>query len=269
MAVHSTAILEGDVQLEEGVEVGPYVVIRGPVTIGPGTVVEERASITGPTEIGCENRICCGAVVGGDPQDLSYDGSMSYLQVGDRNTIREYATIHRGGKKGSRTIIGNDNLIMALSHVAHDCHIHNEIVLANGSLLAGHVVLFDRAIVSGQVVIHQFARIGRCAMASGLSRVSQDIPPFMTGIGDSCLLGLNVVGMRRAGVSSESRRAIQNAFRVLFRSTLTMQEALAELEGNPEAPEVAEITTFIRESTRGIAHYRRRSNLSSGDDEEP
>jgi UDP-N-acetylglucosamine acyltransferase len=257
MAVHPTAILTGDVQLGEGVEIGPFVVVRGPITIGAGTVVDERASVSGPAEIGRENRIGCGAVVGGDPQDLSYRGQHSFLTVGDRNTIREYVTVHRGWKEGSATIIGNDNLIMALAHVGHDCHLHDNCVIANGSLLAGHVTMYDRAFVSGQVVIHQFARLGRCSMIAGLSRVSRDVPPFMTGIGESCVLGLNVVGMRRAGIGSEARQALRKAFRLLYRSSLTMSEAVEQLLREPEGPEVRELAEFIRESRRGIARYRR------------
>lgn len=264
MAVHPTAILIGDVQLGEDVHIGPYVVIRGPIAIGKGTSVEERASVTGPAEIGCGNRICCGAVVGGDPQDISYQGATTNLKMGDRNTIREYATIHRGGSEGSTTTIGDDNLIMGLAHIGHDCHVHNQVVIANGSLLAGHVELFDRAFVSGQVVVHQFVRLGRCTMVAGLSRIARDVPPFMTAIGESCILGLNVVGMRRAGIGPEARQALGRAFRVLYRSTLTTSEAVEELARNPEAPEVAELTEFIRLSRRGIARYRRVSNLAIG-----
>jgi len=267
MAVHPTALLMGDVQIAEDVEIGPYVVIRGPVKIGRGTVIDERVSLTGPTEIGCENRICCGAVVGGDPQDRSYKGQNAFLKIGDRNVIREYATIHRGASEGSSTTIGNDNLIMGLVHLAHDCRVHNNVIVANGSLLAGHVELFDRAFISGQVVVHQFVRVGRCAMVAGLSRVARDVPPFMTAIGESSILGLNVVGMRRAGIDSEARLALRKAFRLIYRSSKSLDEALEELARNPEAPEVKELVEFIQESKRGIARYRRVSNLSAEGEE--
>jgi UDP-N-acetylglucosamine acyltransferase len=270
MAVHPTAIIMGDVQLAEDVEVGAYAVIRGPITIGKGTIIEERASVSGPAEIGCDNKIGCGAVVGGDPQDLSYHGQHSFLRVGNRNTIREYATIHRGWKEGSASIIGNDNMIMGLAHLGHDCIVHNQCVIANGSLLAGHVVLFDRAFVSGQVVIHQFARIGRCAMVGGLSRVTKDIPPFMTVVGESSILGLNVVGMRRAGITPQARMALRNAFRVIYRSPLLLNEALGELSRDPGAPEVMELVEFVRQSKRGICWYRRvplSSSHGGGEDD--
>jgi UDP-N-acetylglucosamine acyltransferase len=257
MAVHPTAILTGDVQLAEDVEIGAFVVIRGPVKIGKGTVVEERASIQGPTEIGCFNRICCGAVVGGDPQDRSYRGQLSYLKVGDHNVIREYATIHRGSREGSSTIIGNNCLLMALSHIAHDCHLHDDVIVANCSLVAGHVEIFDKAIISGQVVIHQFTRIGRLGMAAGLTRITRDIPPFMIVYGESTVIGPNSVGMRRAGFSSEARLAVRRAFRLMYRSKHTTAEAVALLKAAPATPEVAELAEFVIASKRGVcSHYR-------------
>ena len=258
MAVHPTAILTGEVELAGDVDIGPFVVIRGPVTIGKGTVIEERASIVGPTRIGQGNRICCGAVVGGDPQDLSFvRTNTTHLEIGDHNTIREYATIHRGATDGSRTIVGSHNFFMALSHVGHDCCIHDHVIVANGSLLAGHVELFDRAIVSGQVAVHQFARIGRLGMVAGLSRVARDVPPFMIVLGESAVLGPNVVGLRRAGMSAETRRAIRSAFRTLYRSALPLSEAVEELAHRADTPEVIEIVDFIKASRRGICSHRR------------
>ncbi len=257
MAVHPTAILSGDVQLAEDVEIGPFAVIRGPVTIGKGTVVEERATIQGPTEIGCHNRICCGAVVGGDPQDRSYRGQSTYLKVGDHNIIREYATIHRGSREGSHTIVGDHNLFMGLCHIAHDCHIHNDIIIANGSLVAGHVEIFDKAIISGQVAIHQFSRIGRLGMAAGLSRITRDIPPFMIVYGEGTVIGPNSVGMRRAGFSSEARLAVRRAFRLMYRSAHTIAEALKLMAASPATPEVAEIAEFAAGSKRGLCSHHR------------
>ncbi len=257
MAVHPTAILTGDVQLAEDVEIGAFVVIRGPVKIGRGTVVEERASIQGPTEIGCNNRICCGAVVGGDPQDRSYRGQLSYLTMGDHNVVREYATIHRGSREGSSTIVGNHCLFMALSHIAHDCHIHDDVIVANCSLVAGHVELLDKAIISGQVVIHQFARVGRLGMAAGLTRVSRDIPPFMIAYGESTVIGPNSVGLRRAGFSSDARLAIRRAFRLMYRSKHTITEAIALMRAAPATPEVAELAEFAAASKRGLCTHHR------------
>ncbi len=257
MAVHPTAILSGDVQLAEDVEIGPFAVIRGPVTIGTGTVIEERATIQGSTEIGCHNRICCGAVVGGDPQDRSYRGQRSYLKIGDHNVIREYATIHRGSRDESCTIVGNHNLFMALSHIAHDCRIHDNVIIANGSLVAGHVEIFDNAIISGQVAIHQFARVGRLGMAAGLSRITRDIPPFMIVYGESTVIGPNSVGMRRAGFSPEARLAVRRAFRLMYRSKHTIAEALKLMAASPPTPEVAEIAAFGAASKRGLSTHHR------------
>jgi UDP-N-acetylglucosamine acyltransferase len=265
MAVHPTAILKGDVELADDVEIGPYTIINGPVKIGAGTIIEERVTLSGPTDMGRKNRVHCGALVGGDPQDLSYRGQPSLLTIGDGNTIREFATVHRGWKEGATTI-GNNNMLMGLVHIGHDCRIHNNCVIANGSLLAGHVTLFDRAFVSGQVVVHQFSRIGRCAMVAGLTRISRDVPPFMTAIGESMLLGLNVVGLRRAGFSPEARDALRRAFRTLFRSALTTGEAVAELERTSTVPEVLELVEFIRQSRRGICRYRRLAPGQGGDE---
>lgn len=262
MSVHKTAILSGDVTLAEDVEIGPFSVIRGPVTIGQGTVVDERVTITGPTEIGRNNRICCGALVGGDPQDLSFKGGTTYLKVGDNNTIREYVTIHRGTAEGSSTIIGDNNLFMGLVHIGHNCVVGNNVIIGNNSLLAGHVSLFDQAIISGQVVIHQFVRVGRLGMAAGLSRIGKDILPFMTAVGESSLLSLNVVGLRRAGYSQEDRMVLQKCFKLLFRSNLTTTEALKTLADNPEIPAIQEILDFLQDSKRGFCHYRRLSNIS-------
>lgn len=257
MAVHPTAILTGDVQLAEDVEIGPFAVIRGPVSIGKGTVVEERATIQGPTEIGCHNRICCGAVVGGDPQDRSYRGQRTYLKMGDHNVIREYATIHRGSREDSYTIVGDRNLLMGLCHVAHDCRIHNEVIIANGSLVAGHVEIFDKAIISGQVAVHQFVRIGKLGMAGGLSRIAGDIPPFMIALGESTIIGPNSVGMRRAGYSAEARLAVRRAFRLMYRSSHTIAGALELMAATPETPEVAEIAAFAAGSKRGLCSHHR------------
>ena len=262
MAIHPTAVLMGDVELGDDVEIGPFVVIRGPVKIGAGTIIQERASIKGTTVIGVKNWIGVGAVIGEDPQDLSYKGQSSQLEIGDRNTFREYVTVHRGASEGSATTVGNDNMIMGLSHVGHDCHIRNHIVIANCVVLAGHVELFDRVFISGLVGVHQFARLGRCCMVAGLSRVSKDVPPFMTALGESSILGLNAVGMRRAGIPTASRDALHRAFRVLYRSPLTVSEAVEELARNPEVPEVEELAEFVRQSKRGIAAYRRVSNIS-------
>lgn len=263
MAVHPTAILTGEVDLAEDVEVGPFVVIRGPVRIGSGTVVEERATIIGHTEIGRDNRICCGALIGGDPQDLSYTGHATHLKIGDRNTLREYCTVHRGVAEGAATTIGDDNLFMGLTHIGHDCCIHNNVIISNNSLLAGHVELFDRAIVSGQVAVHQFTRVGRFGMAAGLSRVSRDIPPFMIVFGESAVLGPNVVGLRRASFSSDRRAAIQRAFRVLYRSRIPFSEAVAKLKEAPETDDVKELIEFIETSKRGICMHRRAAHQIS------
>ncbi len=260
MSVHSTAILQGDVELAEDVEIGPYAIIKGPVTIGKGTVVEERATIQGPTVIGEGNRICCSALVGGDPQDLSFTGEESYLKIGDHNIIREYATIHRGASKGSETVIGSHNLFMGMVHIAHDCTIGDHVIIGNGSVVAGHVELAECALISGIVAIHQFVKVGRLGMAGGMTRVNRDIPPFTTVVGNSGLVGLNTVGLQRQGVPAESRKAIKHAFRMLFRSKLTLTDAIAKLKQTDSVPEVEELVDFCTGSERGLCRFRGESS---------
>lgn len=225
--------------------------------VGAGTVIGPHVHLSGWTEIGVECQLHTGASLGGPPQDLGYDGDVRYLRVGDRNTFREYTVLHRGAKSDA-TVIGDDNYFMAYSHVGHDCRIGNQVIVANATQLAGHVEVGDRANISGGVVIHQFCRVGRMAMVSGLSATSQDIPPFVTAGGRRCVVqGLNTIGLRRGGLSSDARASLAAAFEVLFRSTLTPKEAADRIEAELEpSAEVTELIAFVRSSHRGICPGR-------------
>lgn len=254
--IHPTAIIHEGAQIAEGVEIGPYAIIGEHVSIGSGTTVGPHTVIEGWTEIGQDNRIFQFASIGAPPQDLKYRGEKALLKIGDRNTVREFATLHRGtADGGGETVIGNDNLFMAYSHVAHDCLLGNHVILANGATLAGHVAVDDFAILGGLCAVHQFTRIGAHVMISGGSMVTQDIPPFSIAQGDRAkTVGINQIGLKRRGFSEEAIRSIKQAYKLVFRSGLRTEEALeqiaAELSGYPEVEEFSE---FIRKSARGVA----------------
>lgn len=252
--IHPTAIVHPDAELGAGVEVGPFSIIEGTVKIGDRTKVGERVSIKGHTTIGAENEIFTGAVVGSLTQDKKYKGGVSYLKIGDRNKIREYVTINPGTDEGTETAIGNDNLIMAYAHIAHDCVLKNHITLANNGTLAGHVLIDDRAIIGGFGAVHQFVRIGYLAIVGGCSKVVQDIPPYMMVDGHPAkVYGLNSVGLERAQVSSEEKSNLKKAFKILFRSGLTVKSAAKKIESDlPKTETITTLLQFINQSERGI-----------------
>jgi UDP-N-acetylglucosamine acyltransferase len=254
--IHTTAIVHPGAQIEPGVEIGPYTLIGEHVSIGAGSWVGPHAVIEGWTEIGKENRIFQFASVGAPPQDLKFRGEQSHLIIGDRNTIREFTTLHRGtATGGGRTIIGNDNLFMAYSHVAHDSHVGNSVILANGATLAGHVQVDDYAILGGLSAAHQFTRIGCHAMISGGAMVAQDVPPYTIAQGDRAKpVGINLVGLKRRGFPESSIRSIKQAYKIIFRSGLRLEEALEKIGKELVAsPELSIFVEFIRASKRGIA----------------
>ncbi len=262
MAIHPTAIIGPEARISPDAEIGPYVVIDGAVSIGPRVKILAHAHLSGWTEIGAETQIHMGAVVGHLPQDRAFAPCRSFLTIGERNVIREYATIHRGTQEGSSTIIGDDNFLMAFSHVAHNCQIGHRVTICNGVLLAGYVSVGDGAFVSGHAAVHQFVRIGRLAMIGGLARVNRDVPPFMLVKGDSVIWALNVVGLRRAGVALGERRALRHAFRTLYRSELNTSQALEALERSADTNEVRELVAFLRVSKRGACRYVRAQATS-------
>lgn len=252
--IHPTAIVHPDAVLGEGVEIGPFAIIEGTVKIGDRTKIGPRVSIEGYTTIGTDNEIFTGAVIGSITQDKKYDGGISYLEIGNRNKIREYVTINPGTITGTKTIIGNDNLLMAYSHVAHDCVIHNNTVLANQGTLAGHVILEDGAIVGGLSAVHQFVRIGKLSIIGGCSKVVQDLPPFMMADGHpASVRGINSVGMDRAGYGKEEKNQLKKAYRVIFKSELTLKSAITKLQDELEqTSSLEELIGFLKSSERGI-----------------
>ncbi|WP_305043682.1 acyl-ACP--UDP-N-acetylglucosamine O-acyltransferase [Geoalkalibacter sp.] len=254
--IHATAIIHPAAQVGKDVRIGPYAVVGEHVVIGDRTTVGPHAVIEGRTAIGCDNQIFQFASVGAIPQDLKYRGEETTLRIGDRNIVREFVTLHLGtASGGGETVIGNGNLFMAYCHVAHDCHVGNQVIMANGSTLAGHVSVQDHAILGGLSAIHQFSRVGAHVMISGGAMVNQDIPPFTIAQGDRArTVGLNLVGLKRRGFSDETISAIKLAYRLVFRSGLRLEDALKKIMDEVgSVPEVASFVGFIRDSQRGIA----------------
>ena len=252
MSLHATAIVDDDARLGAGVVVGPYAVVEGGTVIGDGTEVRAHAVVKRYTTLGSYNTVHEGAVLGGEPQDLGFEPGPSRLLIGDRNRIREGVTIHRSSGPGSATVVGSGCFIMAYAHVAHDDRLADGVILANNVALAGHVEIEERAFLSGGVVVHQFCRIGRLAMIGGNSKIVQDCLPFIITDGvPGEARGLNVVGLRRAGVPASQLRALKEAYRLLLRAALPLETALARLSAIEE-PLVDELVAFVRGSKRGF-----------------
>jgi UDP-N-acetylglucosamine acyltransferase len=255
--IHATAIIDPSATLAEGVEVGPYAIIGKEVTIGAGSKIGAHAVIGDWTSIGENNQIYHLASVGPASQDLKYKGEECWTRIGNNNTIREFATIHRGTVTGiSETIIGNGNLFMAYSHVAHDCCIGNGVVMANAATLAGHVTVEDNVILGGLVAVHQFTTIGAYVMVGGGTLVGLDIPPYMITTQfkrDAKLRGLNLVGLKRRGFSDITISKLKKSYKILFMADLKLPDAIATIKSEiTDCPEVDYLVAFIERSERGI-----------------
>lgn len=249
-----TARVSSEANIGPGVRVGEYCVIEPDVTIGRGCTLEPYVYVKRWTSMGEENQISAGTVLGTDPLDKAFTGERSYLRIGNGNRIREHFTISRGTQPESETRIGNWNYIMTSGHIAHNCLLGDNVVLASCSLLAGYVEVQDGAFISGEVAVHQFTRIGRLAMVSGATRVPQDLPPFFLYWGERGLpRGLNRVGLKRAGFSPADINTLKKIYRILFNARLKLQDALRMIEEDAPGPLGDEITSFVRSSKRGIA----------------
>ena len=255
--IHPTAIVDKNAQLGEDVEIGPYATVEGDVKIGAGTKVQQGAILRGHTTIGEKCQIFPYACIGMKTQDLKYkDGSVSFVEIGNRTVIREFATVHLGTKDGEKTIIGDDCLFMAYCHAAHGCVLGNHVICSNSVQLAGDVHLQDWAIVGGCAAAHQFCSIGRHAMVGGMTKIRQDVPPFMLCDmvdGGMKIIGPNVVGLTRRGFKKEVIQALKEAFRFIYHSGLNRSQALERVENDVEQlDEVKELVAFYRNSTRGV-----------------
>ena len=255
MKIEATAIVSKKAKLASDIEVGPYAIIGDNVTIGAGSKVGAFCVIEGNTTIGKNCQFFTGAVIGSQPQDLKFKGEKSFLEIGDNNIIREYCTFNTGTGEGGRTVVGNDNLFMAYSHIAHDCIVGNNCVIANNGTLAGHVTIEDKAVVGGLVAIHQFVHVGTLSIIGGCSKVVQDIPPYSTCDGHPArIYGLNLVGLRRQGFSREAIKELNQAYKIIFNSGFSLKHALAKIEKEGlHGEEVAYLVNFIKKSERGLS----------------
>lgn len=252
--IHSTASVHPHAVLADDVEVGPFAVIGEHVRLGPGCRIEAHAIISGHTTLGAQNHVFPFAVIGSAPQDLTYRGEPTTLVIGSHNTFREYATVNVGTVKGGGcTRVGDHNLLMASTHVAHDCQLGNNIVIANGVLLGGHVRVESDVTFGGLAAVHHFVTIGTRAFVGGLTRIVQDVPPYMTVEGNPAKARcVNVVGLKRRGVSAETLEALKEAHKLLFRAGVPRPQALTLLEQRPEAPaEVRHLAAFLKAQAAG------------------
>jgi UDP-N-acetylglucosamine acyltransferase len=253
--IHRTAIVDATVELGAGVTVGPYSIIQGRVVIGADTHIGPHVVIKDFTTIGSKCEIFQFAVLGEIPQDLKFQGEESQLIIGDGNTIREFATMHRGTAGGGRvTRIGHGNLFMAYTHVAHDCQVGNGVIMSNAATLGGHIIVEDYAILGGLSAIHQFCHIGRHAFVGGCSAVHRDVPPYAMAVGNRAkLVGLNLVGLKRHGIGDNTLQGLKRAYELLFLSDLNQKEAVNRIkEEFPQVPEVQELLKFLEHSERGL-----------------
>ena len=252
------AAVHPDAQLADSVQVGPFCIVEADVTIGDGCRLEARSTIKRGVRLGTQNYICEGAVLGGRPQSLGAGEVIGRLLIGDGNQIRENATLHCGLAPGKDTIVGDNNFFMVGVHIGHDCRIGNHTIMANNTMLGGHVTVEDRAFISGNVAVHQFCRIGSLAMVGGQARVTRDIPPFVTIDGESSLMvGLNRVGLKRAGFSRQEVADIKAAYRLAFRGELPWDEMLASLKQQFTGGPGAQFAEFLTGGTRGFVRERR------------
>jgi UDP-N-acetylglucosamine acyltransferase len=253
--VHPTAVVSPDAQLGADVEVGAYSIIGEDCKVGDGCVIAPRATLERHVRLGRAVKIGSGSVLGGDPQDLKFEGEVTTVEIGDETVIREYSTINRGTSQSFKTTVGRKSFLMSYVHLAHDCHIGDGVILANGVQLAGHVTVEDRAIISGLTAVHQFARIGRHAFVGGMTRVSQDVPPYLKAVGNPMkLYGLNSVGLRRSNFDEGVMRELKRAYRLLFRSELNVSQAIERARSELTLhPEIEIFLEFVENSQRGVA----------------
>lgn len=252
--IHPTAIVDASAILGQGVEIGPWAMVGPNCSIGDGGRIAARATLERNVTLGARVTIGIGAILGGDPQDLKYRGEETWVEIGDDTTIREYATINRGTAHSVTTKVGRHCFLMSYVHLAHDCHVGDHVIISNGTQLAGHVSVEDRAIISGLCAVHQFARVGRHSFIGGCSRVSQDVPPFVRAVGNPIkLFGLNSVGLQRSGFDDAVVKELKKAYRYCFRSDLNLSQGIEKARAELDVvPDVQHFLEFIEASQRGV-----------------
>jgi UDP-N-acetylglucosamine acyltransferase len=252
--IHSTAIVDRKAEIDEGVEVGPWAIIGPGCVVGAGSVLQARSTLEENVHLGAHVTVGIGSVLGGRPQDLKFRGEVTYVEIGDHTTIREYVTINRGTSQSHKTTVGTHCFLMSYVHLAHDCHFGDHVIVSNGTQFAGHITVEDYASISGLCAVHQFSRIGRHSFIGGCSRVPKDIPPFVRAAGNPIrLYGLNTVGLQRRGFSEDVIAEIKKAYRLLFRSELNVGQAVEQASRDLKPfPEVRELIAFVETSGRGV-----------------
>jgi UDP-N-acetylglucosamine acyltransferase len=276
--IHPSAIIGKQVEIGAHSIIGPNVILEDGVKIGSHNKIMAGAYLAQGTEIGNDNILHMNSVIGHEPQDLAYQGQKTFTKIGSKNVIREFVTIHRGTKDGTATVIGDGNFLMAYCHIAHNCHLGNNIIMVNQASLTGHCVVEDKAFLSGMTGFHQFTRIGTLAMVSALTAINKDIPPYVVcGGRPGVAQGINVVGMRRAGIGPQIRAEIKEAYKLLYRSGLNVSQAIDRIKNSLKSSEVAHMVEFIEASKRGIldgsgvdtiSHRKNRSAVPSEEFEE-
>jgi UDP-N-acetylglucosamine acyltransferase len=253
-AIHPSAVIDASAKLGTGVSIGPFAIVGPQVTLGDRCRIGPRATLTRNVRLAEDVIVGDGSILGGDPQDLKYDGEETWVEVGQGTIIREYSTINRATSATYKTTVGARCFIMTYVHLAHDCHVGDDVVIANATQCAGHVTIHDRAILSGLNAVHQFVTIGTYAFVGGGSRVNQDIPPYVKAVGNPMeLYGLNSIGLQRAGFSGETVAALKRAYRLFFNSDLNLSQALERARTElPSLPEVERFLAFVESSERGV-----------------
>jgi UDP-N-acetylglucosamine acyltransferase len=254
--IHPTAVVDASAELGTGVVIGPHAIVEGGCVVGEGCEIRAHAVLCANTILGAQNQIGYGAVIGAEPQDYAFKDGPSRVEIGARNRIREYVTIHRATKEGGATRVGDDNFLMGGVHLGHDVQIGHHAILANNTLLSGYVQVGDGAFLGGATIVHQFVRIGRLAITRGGTRLGKDVPPFFMAVATNLVSGVNRIGLRRAGIAQETRRAIRAAYDMVYRSELNVSQALENLRAKFSQPEIAELLEFISSSKRGICRDR-------------
>jgi UDP-N-acetylglucosamine acyltransferase len=252
--IHPTAIVDKKAEIAKDATIGPFVIVGPGCIVGPGSVLEARSTLQENVRLGSNVTVGIGSVLGGNPQDLKFRGEVTHVEVGDGTTIREYVTINRGTSQSFKTTVGTNCFLMSYTHLAHDCHIGNSVIMSNATQLAGHVTVDDFVIISGVCAVHQFVKIGRHSFIGGMSRVQKDVPPYVKAVGSPIkLYGLNSVGLQRRGFSEDVIAELKKAYRLFFRSELNVSQALeqAQTELKP-FEEVKVLIAFVEASGRGV-----------------
>ncbi len=251
--IHPTAIIDPKAKVGEGVRVGPFAVIEAGATIGDDCLIESYAVVRGDVTMGKRNVVGQGAIIGGDPQDRKYKGEQTFLKIGDDNVFREFVTLHRASGAGKLTVIGNNNFLMAFTHIGHNCVIHDNVTIANSCGISGHVTIEEGVNIGGMTGVHQFVRIGKYCMIGAMSGVGRDVPPYMLTEGRRCrVYDINSLGLRRLGVPSEVRMALHKACKLIYRSDMSMPDAVKAVEQEVVMfPEVEYLLAFIQNMSEG------------------